>query len=313
MGCSFINAGFRIREQIFPFLKLSMSTVPPLPSLDSLHETAKQHQGEVRKKPDYYNLDKNKNLPNRGQGHQRTPSGHMVQGHSRTPSDHGLVRSQASSDMTSSYESRVMSSSFEGSSMTSSYEGRVPMATQENVDLEFDQNYQSVDNAKNGDGCSELDPNYETVDEAKSKVKYEEINGTRPKQLVRPHIYEVPDDKRKYEVVNDGDVITEDGKIRAHVYEEVTVSSEERRQKQKLLSQHTYEEVTEVMGQKKKGGKSTQSTDASSSSKDVGKKKKGHERTGSGDLFSFGKKKNDDKDKSKEGKRKTDGKDVGKK
>ncbi|KAH3709332.1 hypothetical protein DPMN_068794, partial [Dreissena polymorpha] len=293
-------------------LNRSEADVPPLPSLDSLHETAKQHQGEVRKKPDYYNIDKNKNLPNKGQGHQRTPSGQMVQGHSRTPSDHGQIRSQASSDMTSSYESRVMSSSFEGGSMSSSYEGRVPMATQENVDLEFDQNYQSVDNTKNGDECLELDPNYETVDEAKSKVKYEEINGTRPKQLVRSHIYEVPGDKRKYEVVKDGDIVTEDGKIRAHVYEEVTVSSEERRQKQKLLSQHTYEEVTEVMGQKKKGGKSNQSTDASSS-KDVGKKKKGHERSGSGDLFSFGKKKNDDKDKSKESKRKTDGKDASKK
>ena len=226
-----------------------------------------------------------------------------------------------------------MSSSFEGHSLTSSFEGqgRVPIATQENVDLDFDPNYQSVS------ANSDVDPNYETVEEANSKAKYEEINGTRPKKLIRPHIYEVPDEKRKYEVVDERDVITKDGKIRAHVYEEVTEPSEARRIKQMALSRHMYEEVVDVKGQGSQGQngklaenkgqghggkvkKAAKGAEGHSGdlSKEKDKKKKGHERIGSGDLFSFVKKKDDkhkddkhkdghDKQsKEKEGKRKPD-------
>lgn len=243
-------------------------------------------------KLDYYNLDKNV-----GQG-QQSPSG---QGHKRTPSDHTHFRS-GSNEMNSSTEGRVMSSSFEG---------RVPIATQENVDLDFDPSYQAVQEEKSSDGNSEFDPNYETVEEAKSKAKYEEINGARPKKI-RPHIYEVPDEKRKYEVVKDGETVTEDGKIRAHVYEEVTITGEARRLRQRVLNQHTYEEVTEV--------KDHASGDRNGKSKDEGqssnegqghKKKKNHSRTASGDWL-FGKKKSGE-DKGKDGKKKSDGKDGNKK
>ncbi|XP_052763573.1 uncharacterized protein LOC128205710 [Mya arenaria] len=271
---------------------------PAPPSLDSLHETAKH---EHRRKTDYYNLDKNS--PNKGQG--PTPG----QGHTRTPS----------SDMTTSVESRVMSSSFEGHSMNSSFEGRVPIATQESDDLDFDPNYQSVSDDKISDVASEFDPNYETVEEARSRVKYEEINGARPKKPSRPHIYEVPDDKRKYEVVNERETVTKDGKTRAHVYEEVREPSEAGRLKHKVLSQHTYEEVPEVPEVKAQGhsGKKRAGKGAEVQSLVEGqKKKKGHERSGSGDLFSFAKRKsgdNDNKQKDKESKKKLDGKDGHKK
>ena len=99
--------------------------------------------------------------------------GQYVKGHTRTSSDHTQSRT-SSNEMTSSQEGRVMSASFEG---------RVPIATQENVDLDFDPNYQAVQEEKSSDGNSEFDPNYETVEEAKSKAKYEEINGARPKKI----------------------------------------------------------------------------------------------------------------------------------
>lgn len=263
-------------------LSLLIISAPAPPSLDSLHETAKIHMDEIRRKSDkldYYNLDKTG-----GQGQSASGQGH-VKGHSRTSSDHTQFRS-GSNEMTSSYDGRVMSASFEG---------RVPIATQENVDLDFDPSYQTVQEEKSSDGTSEFDPNYETVEEAKSKAKYEEINGARPKKI-RPHIYEVPDEKRKYEVVKDGETITEDGKIRAHVYEEVTITGEARRLRQRVLNQHTYEEVTEVKDQSPGEGQ---------------KKKKSHARTSSGDWL-FGKKKSGD-DKGKDGKKKSDGKDGNKK
>ena len=225
--------------------------------------------------------------------------GQYVKGHTRTSSDHTQSRT-SSNEMTSSQEGRVMSASFEG---------RVPIATQENVDLDFDPNYQAVQEEKSSDGNSEFDPNYETVEEAKSKAKYEEINGARPKKI-RPHIYEVPDEKRKYEVVKEGETITEDGKIRAHVYEEVTVTGEARRLRQKVLSQHTYEEVTAVKDQSQ-GDKSRSSKAEGQSSNEGQKKKKSHARTSSGDWL-FGKKKSGD-DKGKDGKKKSDGKDGNKK
>lgn len=261
-----------------------------------MHETAKQHHDEIRrktdKKPDYYNVKNGGQNPGPVIGHQRTPSGqgHIVQGHSRTPSGQGHFRTPS------------------GEMMTSSFEGRVPMATQENVDLDYDLNYQSVSESKVADNVSEFDPNYETVEEAQAKLRYEEINGARPKEkLIRAHIYEDPDAKRKYEVVN-GETRTEDGKIRAHVYEEVTVTNEARRVKQRVLNQHTYEEVTEVKGKNKKSSQNGESSNSSSN-----QKKKGHERNSSGDWLLFGKRKSgDEKDKSKD-KRKSDGKEGNRK
>lgn len=271
---------------------------PDPPSLDSLHETAKHHMDELRRKTDkldYYNLDKTG-----AQGHGQSASGQgHVKGHSRTSSDHTQFRT-GSSEMTSSYDGRVMSASFEG---------RVPIATQENVDLDFDSSYHVMQEEKSSDGNSEFDPNYETVDEAKSKAKYEEISGARPKKI-RPHIYEVPDEKRKYEVVKDGETITQDGKIRAHVYEEVRVTGEARRLRQRVLNQHTYEEVTEVKDQGH-GDKSRPDKGEDQSSGEGHKKKKNHARTSSGDWL-FGKKKSGD-DKGKDGKKKSDGKDGSKK
>lgn len=265
---------------------------PAPPSLDSLHETAKQHQDEFRRKtdknPDYHNVDSGGQNQEQVTGHQRTSSGqgHIVQGHSRTPSGQGHFRTPS------------------GEVMTASFEGRVPIATEENVDLEYDPNYQSVSESKIADNVSEFDPNYETVEEAQAKLTYEEINGARPKEkLVRPHIYEDPDAKRKY-----GETLTEDGKIRAHVYEEVTVTNEARRVRQRVLNQHTYEEVTEVKGKNKRSGQNVESQNSSSNSK-----KKGHERNSSGDWLLFGKRKSgDDKEKSKD-KRKLDGKDINRK
>ncbi|XP_053383208.1 uncharacterized protein LOC123539820 [Mercenaria mercenaria] len=277
---------------------------PAPPSLDSLHETAKQHQDEIRrktdKKPDYYNIEDGNQSQGQVIGHQRTPSGqgHFVQGHSRTPSGQGHFRTPS------------------GEVMSSSFEGRVPMATAENVDLEYDPNYQSVQESKVTDIVSEFDPNYETVEEARANLRYEEINGARPKEkLIRPHIYEDPDAKRKYEVVK-GETITEDGKIRAHVYEEVTVTNEARRTRQRVLNQHTYEEVTDVKGKDKKANHN-QGQKAESSNSSGNQKKKGHERNSSGDWLLFGKRKSGD---VKENKRKSEGKeekrksnDIGKK
>ena len=64
----------------------------------------------------------------------------------------------------------------------------------------------------------EYDPNYETVEEARSRAKYEEINGATKLEK----------------------------KIRAHVYEEVTVTNEARRTRQRVLNLHTYEDITDV-------------------------------------------------------------------
>lgn len=142
-------------------------SAPAPPSLVSLHETAKQQS--------------NQRTPS-GQGHSRTPSG---QGHFRTPS---------------------------GDNNSGSIEGRVTLATEEVVDLDH-ANFKT-DVATPDD--LEYDPNYETVEEAKSRVKYEEINGTSKTET----------------------------KIRAHVYEEVTVTNEARRTRQRVLNLHTYEDIT---------------------------------------------------------------------
>lgn len=143
-------------------------SAPAPPSLDSLHETAKQQS----------------NQRSSGQGHSRTPSG---QGHFRTPS---------------------------GDMNSTAVDGRVTLATEEVVDLDTS-NFKAE--AATPDDL-EYDPNYETVEEAKSKVKYEEING---------------DSKMEK-------------KIRAHVYEEVTVTNEARRTRQRVLNLHTYEDITDV-------------------------------------------------------------------
>lgn len=253
---------------------------PAPPSLQSLHETAKQYQSEPWHKyettADYYNHD-GSSMSISGQvkgqqqavpsGHTRTPSGPV---HHRTPSDH---------------------------IMNSSFEGKVPMATEESVDLDFDPNYQAVKECERSDLTYELDPNYETVEEAKSKVNYAEMNSARPKQKVRPHIYEDPEPKRKYEAIG-GETVLPNGKIRSHVYEEVTVPVEN--QRQLVLSQHTYEEVPEVKGQGKKNVK-VQGADKQSPSANQ-KTKKGLEKSPSGDRL-FGKKKGiEDKAKGKHGK-----------
>ncbi|KAL4217938.1 hypothetical protein ACF0H5_022677 [Mactra antiquata] len=229
-----------------------ITDAPAPPSLDSLHETAKQHQDEIRRKhdvkPDYYNLDGTTQCQATSNG-QGTPSS---QGHLRTPS---------------------------GDMMTSSFEGRVPIATEENVELDFDPNYQSVNVDKISDNVSEFDPNYETVEEAKAKSRYEEINGARPK-IIRQHIYEDPDGE-----LRPGETRLENGKIRAHVYEEVKLTNEAGRVRQRVMNHHTYEEVTDVKG--KKGKKSNNSNNSNSESG----KKKGHERSSSGDWLLFGKRK----------------------
>lgn len=286
---------------------------PAPPSLDSLHETARHHLDEIRRKQDkkwdYYNLQDGTSNPAQTPGHQRTPSGHtsfsmdqsrssqdggqFIQGHSRTPSDHETVSQGHSRTPSSPGQGQFRPSSADV--MSSSFEGRVPIATAENVDLDL-MNFNSTQDNKIPDNVSEFDPNYETVDEAKAKLKYSEMNGARPKENpVRPHIYEVPDSERQY-IAKDGETVTENGKIRAHVYEEVKEPSEARRVKQRVLSRHTYEEVTEV---KDKNGKQQQN----SSNSKVTSKKKEHQKNLSGDWSLFGKKKtSNDKDKSKDAK-----------
>ena len=155
----------------------SVLVAPAPPSLDSLHETAKQQS--------------NQRTP--GQGHCRTPSG---QGHSRTPSGQGHFRTPS------------------GDINTGNVEGRATLATEEVVDLD-PLNYRK--DAATPDEL-EYDPNYETVEEARSRAKYEEINGNSKMEK----------------------------KIRAHVYEEVTVTNEARRSRQRVLNLHTYEDITEV-------------------------------------------------------------------
>lgn len=261
---------------------------PAPPSLDSLHETAKQHQDEIRrkhdKKPNYYNFNDGPKSPSKTPGHQRTPSGQgeFVQGHSRTPSGQGqLVQGHSRNS------AEVMSSSFEG---------RVPIATAENVDLEF-QNYNAANDNKIPDNISEFDPNYETVDEAKAKLRYAEVNGARPKEtLIRPHIYEVPDSDMKFKL-KDGETVLQNGKIRAHVYEEVKEPSEARRIKQRVLSRHTYEEVTDTTSADKSAKQQQNVTNNSQN------KNKDDQRSSSGEWSLFGKKKiGNEKDKSKESK-----------
>lgn len=86
------------------------------------------------------------------------------------------------------------------------------------------------------------------------------------------------------------------------MYEEVTVTNEARRTRQRVLNQHTYEEVNDVKNKDKKQSPSqVQKADTSN-------KKKGHERNSSGDWLLFGKRKSGD-DKGKENKKKSDGKD----
>ena len=90
------------------------------------------------------------------------------------------------------------------------------MATEEIVDLD-PSNYRPRA-ATPDDLDLDYDPNYETVEEAKSRAKYEEINGNSKNEK----------------------------KIRAHVYEEVTVTNEARRTRQRVLNLHTYEDITDV-------------------------------------------------------------------
>ena len=166
---------------MFYFLVLFLAPAPP--SLDSLHETAKQQS--------------NQRPP--GQGHTRTPSG---QGHIRTPSDH--IRNSGQGHFRTPSGDRH------------SVEGQIPLATEEIVDLD-PSNYRPRA-ATPDDLDLEYDPNYETVEEAKSRAKYEEINGNSRNEK----------------------------KIRAHVYEEVTVTNEARRARQRVLNLHTYEDITDV-------------------------------------------------------------------
>lgn len=284
-------AGNISSSNLLVYLVLCFIVVPDPPSLDSLHETAKQHQDEIRrkidKKPDYYDLDGANQ--SQEQEHQ-SGQGHNIQGHSRTPSGQGHFTA-ASSDR-----------------MTSSLEGRVPIAMEESVDLEFEPKYQSVSEDKIPDSVSEFDPNYETVEEAHAKLRYEEINGARAKhKVIRPHIYEDPDAKRKYEVVK-GETREANGKIRAHVYEEVKVSSEARRVRQRVLNQHMYEEVHEVKGKEIGENIEQKHAESSNDNRIRKKKEKGHERNSSGDWLLFGKRKSgDNKDKTKEPKRKSEG------
>lgn len=275
---------------------------PAPPSLDSLHETAKTHQEEIRRKVDprdihdprpgqldYYNIKddipaQRRNTTGRdsastsqhvspsGAHFQHSPRG---QGHIRTPSN-GI--------------------------MTSSLEGRASLAMEENTDLDNDPPFaaairRSLVDSPNGANDADVDPDYETVEEAKAKLKYEEIKDVSG-NAARSHIYEEADDKRKYEVINGAS--GSDGKIRAHVYEEVTVTNEARRTRQRVLNAHTYEEVTDqVKDFDKKSGKG---------SGDV-KKKKGHERTSSGEHWFSKKKSGDSKDKDKNAKKKSEDKD----
>lgn len=166
------------------YAEIDAAPAPAPPSLDSLHETAKQQNSQRTPV----------------QGHSRTPSG---QGHIRTPSDQGQVRTPSS-------QGHFRTPSGDKNSV----EARVTLATEEVVDLD-PANYRP--RAATPDDL-EYDPNYETVEEAKSKAKYEEINGSSKT----------------------------DKKIRAHVYEEVTVTNEARRTKQRVLNLHTYEDITDV-------------------------------------------------------------------